>query len=85
MRGTESVTVNGVRIYGFFREQPDHVQLRLSLDDWDHLGLCEGQRVVVVLGGGAEESLLLLVATRLPPVVWVELRPVAPTRASRAG
>lgn len=79
--GTGAVSVNGIGLYGHYTEHPGRVKLRLSLDDWDRLGLCEGQRVMVRLPGREAVAVLVTAASRVPPVVWLELVDFAPRRA----
>lgn len=81
MRGAGPVGVNGAGVYGYFAEDGGRVRLRLGLDDWDRLGLCEGCQAEVRLPGREAATVLVLAARREPPVVWLELAPLAPRRA----
>lgn len=74
MRGTGPVKLNATTVYAYFTTDAGTLRLRVSCDEWDLLGLCEGQRVRVVLPDEEPQNLLVLVASRTPPVVWVELR-----------
>lgn len=71
MTGTGAVNLGGVVLYVYFAEQGGLLRVRLSADEWDLLGLCEGQRVRVGLPGRPAEDLLITAASRVPPVVWV--------------
>jgi hypothetical protein len=73
MRGTGSVVVDGTRLYGYFTTDDGRSRLRLSCDEWDSLGLCEGQRVAVALPGHDPRDLLVVAASRTPPFVWLDL------------
>lgn len=76
MRGAGPVGVNGAGVYGYFAEEAGRVRLRIGLDDWDRLGLCEGHQVAVRLPDREPVTVLLLAARRDPPVVWLELAPL---------
>jgi hypothetical protein len=56
----------------------------VSVDEFDRLGLCEGQRVAVRLPGGPPASppasLLLVSAARVPPFVWLDFSPPSARR-----
>jgi hypothetical protein len=81
MRGAGPVSVGGVTVYGYFDATGGGVRLRLSVDDWDRLDLCEGRRVAVRLPGRDAEELLVAAADRVPPFVWADLTPAAKRRA----
>lgn len=85
MNGAGPVAVNGATVYGYWAARGDGTRLRLGLDDWDRLGVQPGQRVKVGWAGQPPQELLIAAADRNPPVVWVELVPVARRAASRAG
>jgi hypothetical protein len=46
---------------------------RVALDDWERLGLVEGQRVPVRLPGRDDLWLFVTAVTPLPPIVWVTM------------
>ena len=52
-------------------ETDDGVRVRLSLDDWERLGLFRGQRVPVRRGDRRDEWLFVAEVVELPPLVWV--------------
>ena len=58
--------------------------MRVSVDEFDRLGLCEGLWVQVGLPAQQPVSLLLVKASRVPPVVWLDLaaRPARPAQAA---
>lgn len=74
MRGTGPVSLNGSNVYGYFTTDGAAVRLRLSVDEFDQLGLNEGQRLTIALPGAAPRDLLVVAAARTPPFVWLELR-----------
>ncbi len=71
MSGTGAVSLGGVVLYAYFAGQGDDMGVRVSADEWDRLGLYEGQWVRVALPGQAPQDLLLIAATRHPPLVWI--------------
>lgn len=83
MDGTGPVAVNGARVYGYWTDRDGVCRLRLTLDDWDRLGLHPGQRVQFGRPDQPPEEVMIAAADRNPPVVWLDLVPVA--RATRAG
>ncbi|QDU23819.1 hypothetical protein [Urbifossiella limnaea] len=85
MDGTGPVAVNGSVVYGYWTDRGGACRLRLGLDDWDRLGLHPGQRVRVGRGDQPPEEVLIAAADRHPPVVWLDLVPVARTNTTRAG
>jgi hypothetical protein len=74
MRGSGPIRVNAAVVYGYFTIDAGTVRLRLSCDEWDGLGLSEGQRVTVVLPDGEPQHLMILSAARTPPFVWLEMQ-----------
>lgn len=87
MRGTGLVVLNGAAVYCYFTRAGGALRLRLSIDEWDRLRLCEGQWVRVQLDGREPESLLVTVPFTVPPYVWVDLtapaaKPAHPARAA---
>lgn len=85
MRGTGPVSVHGMTAYGYFTEHAGRVRVRLGIDDWERLGLCEGQRVAVALPGRAAAVVMVLAVQQDPPVVWVEFAAAMARVAERAG
>jgi hypothetical protein len=77
MRGSGLVSLNSATVYGFFTQTETDFRLRLSVDDWDRLGLHEGERVRTVLPGHDPLDLLILGAASLPPFIWLDLQPLA--------
>jgi hypothetical protein len=85
MDGTGPVAVNGAVVYGYWTDRGGACRLRLGLDDWDRLGLHPGQRVRFALPDQPSEEVLIAAADRNPPVVWLDLVPVARASTPRAG
>jgi hypothetical protein len=85
MRGTGPIAVAGTTLYAYYTEDAGALRVRVSVDEWDRLGLCEGQRVRVGLPGREPAELLLTAAARTPPFVWLDLAPLAPRSVNRAG
>ena len=81
MRGTGPVRVNKEEVYGYYSSEGDSLRLRLSLDEWDRLGLCQGQQVKVGLPGRELCNMLITTETNTPPVIWLDLRPMNLARA----
>ena len=78
MRGTGPVTVNGVAVYAYFTAtEGETIRLRVSVDEYDRLGLSEGHRARVGLPGREPTEVLVTEVRRVPPVVWLDLRPLA--------
>ena len=78
MRATGPVAVAGATFYAYFTEAADgSARLRLSVDEWDRLGLDEGRRVRVGFPGRGPAEVLVTEVRRVPPVVWLDLRPLA--------
>jgi hypothetical protein len=78
MRGTGPVTVNGVAVYAYYNVgDAGLIRLRVSVDECDRLGLSEGHRAQVGLPGREPAELLVTEVRRVPPVVWLDLRPLA--------
>jgi hypothetical protein len=65
---SEQVRINGVAVFAY----ADGGRLRLSLDDWEKLGLVPGQQVIV----GDRGPLLLVAADENPPFVWLRFQPL---------
>jgi hypothetical protein len=78
MRRTWPVTVNGVAVYAYYNVgDAGPIRLRVSVDESDRLGLAEGLRVRVGLPGREPAEVLVAEVRRVPPVVWLDLRPLA--------
>ena len=85
MRGTGPVVVNGSVVYGYCTDRAGACRLRLGLDDWDRLGLDAGQRIRFGRPDQPPDEVLIASADRHPPVVWLDLVPVAHGSTTRAG
>jgi hypothetical protein len=85
MHGTGPVAVNGSVVYGYCTDRGGVCRLRLGLDDWDRLGLDAGQRIRFGRPDQPPAEVLIAAADRHPPVVWLDLVPVAHGTATRAG
>lgn len=85
MHGTGPMTVNGQVVYGYWTDRGGRCHLRLGLDDWDRLGLYPGQRTRVAFPDQPPLEVLIAAADRDPPVVWLDLHPVARTTVARVG
>jgi hypothetical protein len=85
MNGTGPVAVNGTVVYGYWADRGEGGRLRLGLDDWDRLGLHPGQRVRIGRPDQPPTEVLIAAVDRNPPVVWLELVPVARSVVPRAG
>jgi len=77
----EPVAVNGFELWALAVETDDGMRVRLSLDDWERLGLFRGQRVPIRRNGRRDEWLFVAEVVELPPLVWVVLA----TRLRAAG
>ncbi|HVK19476.1 MAG TPA: hypothetical protein VM533_21255 [Fimbriiglobus sp.] len=78
MRGTGPVTLNGVAVYAYFTAtEGATIRLRVSVDESDRLGLSEGHRVRVGLPDREPVEVLVTEVRWVPPVVWLDLRPLA--------
>jgi hypothetical protein len=69
--------MNGVTVYAYYTREDETVQVRISVDEADRLGLVDGLRVRLALPGQEAANLLVMMATRTPPFVWLQLRPLA--------
>lgn len=67
------VGLNGMTVWGYVVAKDDGLQIRLSIDDWERLGLFRGQRIPVRLPGRDDRWLFLAGVTETPPVVWVSM------------
>jgi hypothetical protein len=78
MRGTGPVEVNGNTVYAYFNVgDVGLIRLRVSVDECDRLDLAEGRRVRVGLPDREPVEVLVAEVRRVPPVVWLDLRPLA--------
>ena len=77
MRSNGPVMLNGSLVYGYFQASAGGTRLRLSVDEFDRLNLCEGQRVRATWPNSEPAEWLLLGVERTPPFVWLELRALA--------
>jgi hypothetical protein len=85
MRGTGLVKWGSEVVYAYFTTTAGAIRVRFSVDEADRLGPAEGLRVMVTLPGRAAAEALVTAVRRVPPFAWVELAPLAPPAASRAG
>lgn len=81
MHGTGPVGLGREVVYAHYTEGDGVTHVRLSVDEWDRLGLHEGQRVAVALPERPAADELLVAAVRVPPFVWLELEPLGPAAA----
>lgn len=75
------IELNGLVVYAYVVQDEAGTRVRVSLDDWEKLGLAPGARVRVGGGGREPEALLLTAAEQQPPVVWLHLRRLTTRRA----
>ena len=70
--GTQ-VALNGAEVWALVVDMGDRLRVRFALDDWERLGLREGQRITVRLPGLEDVWLFVTGVTPLPPIVWVTM------------
>ena len=75
------IELNGVVVYAYVVQDDAGTRVRVSLDDWERLGLAPGARVRVGASGREPEGLLLTAADQQPPVVWLHLKRLTARRA----
>jgi hypothetical protein len=85
MRGAGPVRWGNELVYCYFTVGAGVTRVRLSADEADRLDVVEGMRVRLALPSAAAEDGLVVRVRREPPFAWVELTPLAPSAASRAG
>ena len=85
MRGAGAIQWDGVTLYGYFTVAGGVTRVRLSAEDADRLDVLAGRRVRLGLPGAEPSDGLVERVRREPPFAWVELTPLAPAVASRAG
>jgi hypothetical protein len=85
MRGTGPVGWGKEVVYAYYTVGGGVTRVRVSADEADRLGVVEGLRVPVALPGAEPADGLVVRVRREPPFVWVELTPLTPPAASRAG
>ena len=85
MRGAGPIGWGGEVVYAYFTVSAGVTRVRVSVDEADRLGVVEGLRVALALPGSEPAEGLVLRVRREPPFAWVELAPLAPPAASRAG
>lgn len=73
MSASVPVILNGQDVWAFVAELDGGLRIRLSVDDWERVGLFRGQCVPVRLPGQSEQRLYLAEAREEPPLVWVVL------------
>ena len=85
MRGAGPVQWGNETIYCYFMTDVVVTRVRFSADEADRLDVVEGLRVRLALSGAEPTDALVVRVRREPPFVWIELTPLAPSAASRAG
>jgi len=68
-----AIQLNGFAVWGFVIEIGRGLRLRLSVDDWERLGLNPGQRIQVRIPNRFDAWLIVAELVEVPPVVWVML------------
>ena len=85
MRGANPVQWGGETVYAYFTLIGSVTRVRVSLDEAYRLDVVEGLRVTVTLPGREPTEGLVVRVRREPPFAWIELMPLTPPTASRAG
>lgn len=85
MRGAGPVQWGNEVVYGYYTTDAGVTRLRVSVDEADRLGAVEGLRVRLALPGAEPADGLVVRLRREPPFAWIELTPLTPRAASRAG
>jgi hypothetical protein len=85
MRGSGPVRWGDEIVYCYFTVGGGVARVRLSADEADRFDLVEGMRLRLNLPGHEPLEGLVVRVRREPPFAWVELAPLAPPAASRAG
>lgn len=73
MSGSQQVGLNGYGVWAYVVELDGGLRMRVSLDDWEKLGLHRGQRIPVRRDGRDDEWLFVAEVVELPPMAWVVL------------
>jgi hypothetical protein len=73
MSGSEQIALNGSEVWAYVVQLDGGLRMRLSLDDWERIGLHRGQRVPVRRPGHRDEWLFLAEIVELPPLAWIVL------------
>jgi len=68
-----AIQLNGFTVWGFIIEVGRGLRLRLSVGDWERLGLNSGQRIRATLPNRLDARLIVAELVEAPPVVWVML------------
>src|SRR5262245_2482993 len=71
--GGEIIDVNGCTIWADVVDFEQGLKMRLSLDEWHHLGLAERHPIRVGRDGSPDKHLFVAHVTERPPVVLVVL------------
>ena len=66
-----TIALDGRKLWGYVVETGEAMHIQLSIDDWERMGLVEGQRIPVRLPDRADLWLYVQSVTALPPIVWV--------------
>jgi hypothetical protein len=69
----QPVALNGSEVWAYVVETEEGLRVRFDADDWQRLGLGQGQRVPVRMAGKDEVWLFVMGVTELPPIVWVTM------------
>jgi hypothetical protein len=90
-RGAGPCVVAGFVVYTLYISLPNGLRVRVGVDEWERLGLYQGERVAVALPGepAAGTAYYIHAATWVETWYWVELVRVpatpAPQSAAHAG
>jgi hypothetical protein len=71
MNRSEQITLNGFLVWAYVVELEGGLRMRISLDEWEQLGLYRGQQVPIERDGHQGEQLFLAEVVKVPPIVWV--------------
>lgn len=72
VRGTGPVEMNGAVVYAFYAGSREGLRIRMSLDEWERLGLHRGEWVEIRLPGRLTARWLLITWSEMPPWVWLD-------------
>lgn len=75
------IKLDGRSVYGVVTADGTGIRVRVTLDEWDQLGLLPGRQVRVETPGHGQ-TLLLAAADQAPPFVFLRLVPLAARVAS---
>ncbi|MDY3551372.1 hypothetical protein R5W24_000448 [Gemmata sp. JC717] len=69
----QPVALNGLEVWGYVVETDEGMRVRFYVDDWQRIGLGQGQRVPVRVAGKDDVWLFVTGVVETPPIVWVTL------------